>query len=579
MAILKNINYPMNIKNLDIAQLKELADDARKLIINSVVQNGGHLSANLGVVELTIAIHYIFDIPKDKLVFDVGHQCYTHKILTGRKDDFDKLRKKDGISGFPKMQESIFDTANTGHASTSLALTNGIAAAQATDEKSKIITVVGDGALTGGLSFEAINNFFECGSNNRIIILNDNDMSISKNVGLVDKFLKNVRHGGDTTFFEKFGIEYYGTVDGHDFEKLIKALAYAKKSQHSIFVHVITKKGKGYDAAEKSPMAYHGFPIAKINPVCFSHIFGEKLVELAEKNDKIVAVTAAMEDGTGLSAFAEKFPSKFYDVGIAEGYAATFCAGLALGGKKPYFAVYSTFLQRAFDNILHDICLNHLPVTICVDRSGFVAYDGETHQGIYDISFLRGLPNINIICPMDIAEMKKMLDFSLDFNAPLVIKYPKGYINYDYSALVCQNEKFSLGQWRNLTPDNKSDIYLLATGAEMVSQAMRACDILAEESGIVVNVINANSIKPLDTDFLDKLAHKYIITLEDNVVAGGFGSAVVEYFTSKHRMPKIYLKGVSDGICCQATKNELLASAELDAKSIVEFVKTLIKKS
>ncbi|MEG1608875.1 MAG: 1-deoxy-D-xylulose-5-phosphate synthase, partial [Clostridia bacterium] len=440
MSILKKVNYPMDIKKLDINQLQELASDIRKLIISSVIQNGGHLSANLGVVELTIALHYVFDIPKDKLIFDVGHQCYTHKILTGRKNDFDKLRKKDGISGFPKTQESIFDCANSGHASTSLAISNGIATAQDVST-SKVITLLGDGALTGGLCMEAFNNFERCDTNNRIIILNDNDMAISKNVGFVDKFLKQIKFSGDTSFFDAFGIEYYGIVDGHDFNKLIKALTYAKTSKKSIFVHIATKKGKGYEVAEKNPMTYHGYPSTKFNPISFSSIVGQKLVELAENNKNIVAVTAAMEDGTGLTEFAKKFPTRFYDVGIAEGYAATFCAGLSLGGKKPYFAVYSTFLQRAYDGIIHDICLNNIPAVICLDRSGFVAYDGETHQGIYDISFLRCLPKINIICPKDQKEMQNALEFSINFDAPLVIRYPKGYINYEYEKML-QTEKF-----------------------------------------------------------------------------------------------------------------------------------------
>lgn len=574
MSILKKVNYPMDIKKLDIIQLQDLASDIRKLIIASVVQNGGHLSANLGVVELTIALHYVFDIPKDKLIFDVGHQCYTHKILTGRKNDFENLRKSNGISGFPKTQESIFDCANSGHASTALAISNGLSSAQIANSTSKIISLIGDGAFTGGLFFEALNNFSNSDKNNRVIILNDNDMAISKNVGYVDKFLKEVKFNGDTTFFEKFGIEYYGTVDGHDFNKLIKAFNYAKDSEKSIFIHVVTTKGKGYEIAEKNPIVYHGYPSTKFNPITFSNIVGAKLCQLASENANIVAITAAMSDGTGLVGFAKTFPDRFYDVGIAENYAVVFSAGLSLGGKKPYFAVYSTFLQRAYDGVVHDICLNNLPAVICLDRSGFVGYDGETHQGIYDISFLRCLPNINIICPKDQKEMESALDFSVNFNAPLVIRYPKGYINYDYESSF-KDENFQIGKWQLLTQTN-SDIYLLACGAEMCAQAMKCADLLSEEKGILINVVNVNCIKPLDVCMLDKLSSKTLITLEDNTILGGFGSSVAEYYLQNQKYTKLYIKGVPDKIFSQATKSELLAMAELDFKSIAQFVVNIL---
>lgn len=569
--ILNSVNYPEDIKKLNISQLEELASDIRELIVESVMNNGGHLSANLGVVELTIALHYVFDIPQDKLIFDVGHQCYTHKILTGRKDLFKSLRKKDGISGFPKTQESKYDCANSGHASTSLAISNGLAAAAAKDDTSKIITLLGDGAMTGGLSFEALNNFKNTDNNNRIIILNDNDMAISKNVGFINNYLKQVKYNGESSFFENLGIDYYGVVDGHNLDHLIKAFTYAKNCGKSLIVHVATIKGRGFALAEKNPMSYHGYPIHKVNTVCFSDFVGEKLFTLAAENPNIIAVTAAMTDGTGLGNFSKTYPNRFYDVGIAEGYATTFCAGLALANKKPYFAVYSTFMQRALDNIAHDVCISSLPVVICLDRSGFVAYDGETHQGIYDISLLSCLPNINIICPKDKNQLFKMLDFSVNFDKPLVIRYPKGYIDTLYNDA---QSDFTLGKWENLT-NNSSNFYILACGGIIVDNAIKAKEILNSQ-GIEINVINACSIKPLDTQMLDLLKDKTLLTLEDNVLQGGFGSIVSEYYKSKNISVSLYSKGAQDTTYCQASLNELLEIAELDSKHIADFIKSII---
>ncbi len=472
--ILEMIQKENDIKKLDEEQLKELSGEIRQFLIEKISRTGGHLASNLGVVELTMALHLTLDFPEDKLIWDVGHQSYTHKLLTGRKDGFDDLRKYGGMSGFPKRKESACDAFDTGHSSTSISAGLGyVAARELRGEKHSVVSVIGDGALTGGMAYEALNNASRLKSN-FIIVLNDNNMSISENVGGMSKYLNGLRTAqaytglkkgvedtlkripgtGDRIvnqirktksgikqlfvpgmFFEDMDITYLGPVDGHDIRKLVKVLSEARRVDRAVLVHVITKKGKGYAPAEENPARFHGlgpFDIETGEPVgaeetdSYTQVFSKVLVDIAKRDDKVAAITAAMADGTGLSAFSRRFPERFFDVGIAEEHAMTFAAGLAAGGMKPVFAVYSSFLQRAYDQTLHDVCLQDLPVVVAVDRAGLVGSDGETHQGVFDLSFLSTIPNMTVISPKNRWEMADMLRFAFDFGHPVAIRYPRG---------------------------------------------------------------------------------------------------------------------------------------------------------
>ena len=524
MAILDSVNSPEDLKKLDPGQLDLLCGEIRSLILDTVFKNGGHLSSNLGAVEAVVALHYVFNAPKDKIIFDVGHQCYAHKILTGRKDEFFTLRTENGIAGFPKTQESVYDVANTGHASTSISLACGLS--RALDGGEQIISFIGDGAMTGGLAFEALNDL-ACMGKKQIIVLNDNEMSISKNVGLISNYLNRLRRERVTRPFALFGLKYIGIVDGHDIKALIKAFNKAKKYSDPVIVHILTKKGKGYKEAEGNPEKFHGYSTSSQSGRSFSQICGETLCELAEKDKDVIAVTAAMASGTGLDVFEKKFPDRFVDVGIAEAHAACMSAGLALGGKKPYFAVYSTFLQRAYDQLLHDVCLNSLPVTICVDRCGIVAGDGETHQGVYDISFMRALPEIAVVAPKDGKELKKTLEWSLTYGKPLAIRYPKAEDVKKYD----RHGEIRLGKWEKLT-DGSAEAVILATGAVSVADA---CEVVAQlaKQGIKVDLVNARFIKPFDEEMLGDIKDKKIFTLEDGVRTGGFGEGVIAYYAER----------------------------------------------
>ena len=567
MNLLDNIKQSSDVKKLKIAQLPILAQECRELIINTVMKNGGHLASNLGVVDLVIGVHYVFNFPTDKLIFDVGHQCYTHKILTGRKDKFSTLRQGGGLSGFPKREESKYDTANTGHASTSLSLACGLSRA---NENAQIISILGDGAMTGGLVCEALNDLaFDKQKHKQIILLNDNKMSISENVGYISHYLgelNDFKKKGIPAPFSEFGLDYYGSIDGHNYTEIIKALQAAKESTKSILIHVRTKKGKGYLPAEEDPVSYHGYSTGS-SQTTFSSVFGDKICSLAKNNKDIWAITAAMKTGVGLNEFAKLYPDRFVDVGIAEGHGMTMAAGLALGHKKPYFAVYSTFLQRAFDNLLHDVCLNNLPVTICLDRSGIVSSDGETHQGIYDVSFLRCMPNIVIAQPKDYAELEDMLDFSINANYPLVIRYPKGAISTTYT----KHDKIELGKFEKLIYNKENSISLIASGATMVEQAYIAAQKLKEKN-INVNVINARFVAPLDEQMLKELSNTTIITLEDNTAKGSFGAAVCEFFASNRIISNIYSKNLGTKPDSQDSKNHILEEHKLDALSICNFI-------
>ncbi len=565
MSILDKINTSNDVKKLNINQLEELSGDIRELIVNSVLQNGGHLSSNLGVVELVVGLHYVFDFPKDKLIFDVGHQCYTHKILTGRKEGFRRLRQSDGVSGFPKFQESEFDTANTGHASTSLSIACGLARAL-TD--SQIISILGDGAMTGGLICEALNDI-SFGSNKQIIIINDNKMSISENETYTSYFLSRLDSLTKSNSLNRIGVKYYGSIDGHNFDEIIKALEWAKESEKTVIIHAVTQKGKGYKPAEDDPVGYHGYSTS-ISSNSFSKVFGQKLCKMADENEDIWAITAAMKDGVGLNDFAQKHKERFVDVGIAEAHAMTMSSGLALGGKRPYFAVYSSFLQRAFDNLLHDICLNNLPVIVCIDRAGIVSNDGETHQGIYDVSFLRCMPNICIMQPKDYVELENMLDFSIKCNCPVAIRYPKGESKYTWQV----HEPIQMGKFEKISFDADNKVTILAGGALMNEVAMNAAERLASKN-INVNVINARFVKPLDSDMLDEIKNTKIVVLEDNASCGGLWSAVLEYYAQSNAGVEIFAKNLGDNTYIQASTAEILKEHNLDALSIVDFVKKL----
>lgn len=598
------------IKNLTIPELYQLAQEVRQVIIDTAITNGGHLSGNLGVVELTIALHYVFDFPKDKLIFDVGHQCYTHKLLTGRYDKFKTLRKKDGISGFPKKSESEYDVFDSGHSGNSVSVGLGLARARdLAGEDFEIISLVGDASLTTGMCMEALN---DAGANptKQIVILNDNNMSIAGNVGAVSssltklrtkstykkfkkklvtivskhikipKALTNIKRIKNSfkymlmqgVLFEEFGLKYLGPIDGHNFKELIEYLTLAKNESKSIVIHVITKKGKGCVEAEENPGKYHGIsPLinSKEKEKTYSEVFGETINELADKDEKIVAITAAMRDGTGLTDFAKEHAERFFDVGIAEEHAVTMSAGLALGGYKPYFAVYSSFLQRGYDQLIEDVALQDLPVKICVDRSGIVGSDGETHQGVYDNGFLNTIPNLTIITPCSKEALKDALKWSVNYSKPLIIKYPRG------ACEPLNQVSFAPNKWGYLI-NNDSKTVLLSVGSLMTAEAEKAEKILSEH-GIKVDVVYVNCIKPLDCEFLLSIKNKTIITLEDNVEDGGFGSIISEFYNKKDVKVDLHILALKNAFVAHATVDETLESNGLSAKNIADFVKNIVK--
>lgn len=617
MSLIEKLKLPDDIKKLSDTELAILAKDIRQLILDTVISNGGHLASNLGVVELTLALYKVFDFPKDKLIFDVGHQCYTHKILSGRLDKFSSLRKKDGLSGFPKREESAYDSFNTGHSSSALSVACGfIRAKKLSSENFEIVSVIGDGSLTGGLIFEALNDSGNIGEK-QIIILNDNSMSISKNVGAMSNYLLRLHNSNfynslkgsvSKTFsgmkfgkidavkvlenikkrvkyavqgglpFDQFNLKYFGPIDGHNFQELIKVLEMAKKEKNSVIIHVVTKKGRGYLPAEINPDKYHGISASKCNykkdckeenlNETFSEVFGKTLTEMAEKNDKIVAVTAAMSEGTGLTSFQNKFPERFFDVGIAEAHAVTMSAAMSLYGYKPYFAVYSSFLQRGFDEVLLDVCMQNLPVTFCIDRSGIVGEDGETHQGIFDLSYLMMMPNLTVCAPKDTRELKEILKFSENFNAPLAIRYPKGCsINYENSS------KIEYSKWEKLTSD--SNIYLLAVGAKMNEIVFNASKILKEKK-ILTTVVNCRFVKPFDLELLKSLKGKYVFTFEDNVINGGFGANISLFFNSHNINCKVHNFAFPDKFISHASVSQIYEANNLTSENIASEIEKFV---
>ena len=570
--ILDKINKPNDIKRIDPEEYEQLAQEIRQFLIDSISKTGGHLASNLGVVELTMALHIVFDLPTDKLIWDVGHQSYTHKILTGRKNQFNKLRKYGGMSGFPKRNESNYDAFDTGHSSTSISAGLGYASARnITGEDYHVISVIGDGALTGGMAYEALNNASSL-KKNFIIVLNDNSMSISENVGGISRILDDVRSSysyydlkedvkntlhklpnGDALvekikktksnikqfivpgqIFEDMGIQYLGPVDGHNIHKLIKIFNIAKRVDSPVLVHVVTQKGHGYAPAEKNPSRFHGIGPFDIKTgkslsvgkgESYSAVFSRKICDIAKNDRSVVAITAAMPDGTGLEKFKKWFPDRFFDVGIAEEHAVTFSAGLAAGGMKPVFAVYSSFLQRAFDQILHDVCMQQLHVVFAIDRAGLVGSDGETHQGIFDLSFLSVIPNMTIIAPKNGWELENALEFALEhFYGPIAIRYPRGCA---YTGLSEYVQPIEYGKSELI--HEGSHICLMAVG-NMMETALTTGERL-KEYNIDATIVNARFVKPIDEDMICDIAdeHELLVTLEENVYTGGFGEAVSRY--------------------------------------------------
>ena len=569
--ILDKIENPKDLKILNIKAKEELAGEIREKLLDVVSKTGGHLASNLGVVELTIALHSVFDMPKDKIVWDVGHQTYVHKMLTGRNKKIETLRKLDGIAGFPKSKESEYDSFNTGHSSTSISAALGMARARdIKGEDNNVIAVIGDGALTGGMALEALN---DAGSSKTklIVILNDNEMSISKNVGGISEFLTKIRTKKfykksnnlvrkvlektpvigspiiraarkikyslkqlvlPNMFFEDLGFKYLGPVDGHDIERVEWILELAKKEQEPVLVHIITKKGKGYKIAEENPDKFHAtssFDIEtgksiKEKKKDYSAVFGEKLVELAKENKNIVAITAAMTDGTGLRKFKEQYPERFFDVGIAEQHAVTLAAGLAKEGLVPVVSIYSSFYQRAYDQVIHDICMQELPVVMCVDRAGIVGNDGETHQGLLDLSFFNIIPNLTIMAPKDFKELEQMLEYAVNLKAPVVIRYPRGSENKDIKFDLHEGIKQGKAE---ILKEGK-DISIIAIG-KMVAKAVELVKEL-EEQGKEVEVINTRFLKPFDDKTILETIQKTknVITIEDNSIVGGLATKVKE---------------------------------------------------
>ncbi|MBE5949168.1 MAG: 1-deoxy-D-xylulose-5-phosphate synthase [Lachnospiraceae bacterium] len=569
--ILDRITGPNDIKKLKPEEYGQLAGEIREFLINTISVSGGHLASNLGVVELTMALHLVLDLPKDKIIWDVGHQSYTHKLLTGRREAFEALREYGGLSGFPKRTESACDAFNTGHSSTSISAGLGIAAAnKLNDSDGTVVSVIGDGALTGGMAYEALNNAAQL-KRNFIIILNDNEMSISANVGGVSKYLNNIRTGqtynklkkrvlavlskipGCGNFlinkirktksgikqllipgmlFEDMGIKYIGPIDGHDIERLVEIIGEARNLDKAVMIHVITKKGKGFAPAEERPEKFHGvgpFDVntgdsLKVKKTDYTTVFSNTLIELAHKNPKLVAITAAMPDGTGLAAFKKEFPDRFFDVGIAEEHAVTFAAGMASEGLKPVVAVYSSFLQRAYDQILHDVCIQDLPVVFALDRAGLVGNDGETHQGIFDLSYLTSIPNMSIFAPKNARELKEGLEFAAEYSGPIALRYPRGTA---YQGLEEFAEPVVFGKSEVIY--REKDIALLAVGS-MVEVATEVRDRL-KEAGYHVTLVNARFVRPIDEQCIDELikTHSLLVTLEENVLNGGYGEKVVSY--------------------------------------------------
>ena len=612
MSIIDDVNYPSDIKKLSRNELKTLAKEVREFIIGSVSETGGHLSSNLGVIELTIALHYVFNAPKDKLIWDVGHQTYTHKILTGRKNKMHTLRKKNGLSGFPNRNESLYDEFGAGHSSTSISAALGISEGlKKTKSKNRAIAIIGDGAMTAGMAFEALNNAGNSG-NDLLVILNDNDMSISKNVGALNNYLAKLLsgkiYGGfkstgkallskatpilelarkteehikgmviPGTLFEEFGFNYIGPIDGHDIDALIDTLSNIKSLKGPQFFHVATKKGYGYKPAEDNPNLYHGVSkfnadngtTEKINSQkTFTEIFSDWIMNQARSSKKLCAITPAMSDGSGLTLFSEKYPDRFYDVGIAEQHALTFAAGLSLTGYKPVVAIYSTFMQRAYDQFIHDIAIQNIPMLFAIDRAGIVGADGATHSGNFDISFLRCIPNIVLMAPSNENDCYHMLTLGYQYEGICAVRYPRGYGS---GQLVSKTNKILIGKAKEVREGK--DIAILCFGP-----LIETCKSVAEE--LNASLIDMRFIKPIDETIIIKnaLSHKLVVTVEDNTVKGGAGSAVLEVLSQQQISCKTLCLGIPDKFLEHGSQEEVYKICGLDKNGILSKIVNHINK-
>ena len=567
------------LKLLNNRELEALCENIRGRIISSVLENGGHLSSNLGVVELTVALHYVFDFPKDKIIFDVGHQCYAHKMLSGRMDKFSTLRKKSGLAGFPKRSESEYDSYNTGHAGTSISAALGMAKARdLAGADYNVIAVIGDGSFNNGLVYEAFNSLKQLGAR-ILIILNDNGMSISPTVGSMHEYLEVLKNDVEERYhknrragiFERFGLEYDGVYDGNDVVAMIAELKRVKEKlkSGSVIMHVMTKKGKGFGPGEDDPEATHGISDSgSVNEVVeYSQVLGKKLAGLAKKDARVVAVTAAMTGSLGLSDFFREFPARSVDVGICEEHAAVFCAAMAAQGFKPYYVVYSTFLQRSFDEIILDICSQNLPVTLCIDRAGISGADGETHQGVFDLSYLSLIPNMAIAVPKDTNELEAMLDFSLGYNGPLAIRYPRA-CSHNFGG----GGKIELGKWEIMRRGD-GKIAMLACGERAIARAIAAADDAERKCGVCPAVINARFVKPLDSAVLNSLSEESIITIEDNALIGGFGSLIAEYYSESKKRIKVF--AYRDKFIEHGGVNELMDENGMNVADILSYIENL----
>lgn len=618
--LLEQIKKENDIKNIAKEDWDRLAAEIRQFLIEKISVTGGHLGSNLGAVELTMALHLALNLPEDKIIWDVGHQSYTHKLLTGRREGFENLRKYGGLSGFPKRKESECDCFDTGHSSTSISA--GLGMVKARDikgEKNTVVAVIGDGSLTGGMAYEAMNNASRL-ETNYIIILNDNNMSISENVGGVSKYLNNIRtadkylhlrdsiyyslrdkKNGDAVvefvrrvksgfkhlvipgmFFEDMGLTYLGPVDGHDVKAMVKVINEAKKCKKAVLVHVMTNKGKGYEPAERHPARFHGaepFDIATGLPknkklkANYTDVFSTVMLKMGQRNEKVVAITAAMPDGTGLKRFQNMYPERFFDVGIAEQHAVTFAAGLAAGGLIPVVAVYSSFLQRAYDQILHDVCIQNLPVVFAIDRAGIVGSDGETHQGIFDLSYLSSIPNMHIMAPKNKWELSDMMKFAVNFGAPIAVRYPRGEA---YDGLEEYREPIVYGKSEMIFEEK--DIALMAVGS-MVKTAVEVRDKL-KEKGYNVTLVNGRFVKPVDTGMIERLSdnHTLLVTMEENVESGGFGEKVRSFVDERKFTMGVLNICVPDEYVEHGNVELLRREIGIDADSIVTKIEQRMEK-
>ncbi|MBB2182394.1 1-deoxy-D-xylulose-5-phosphate synthase [Lachnospiraceae bacterium MD1] len=614
--LLDGINNANDIKKIKAQDYDKLAREIRDFLIQNVSQTGGHLASNLGVVELTMALHLFLNLPQDKLIWDVGHQAYTHKVLTGRKNLFSTLRQMDGMSGFPKREESVCDSFDTGHSSTAISAALGLVKARDLNgENNKVVAVLGDGALTGGMAFEAINNAGRL-KTNLIIVLNDNNMSISENVGGMANYLAKLRTNSKYTgfkenmentliqmpgvgkalvdklkrskdaikyfmlpsmFFEDMGLTYIGPIDGHNISQMITAFEAASRAKKAVVVHVLTRKGKGYKPAEKYPSRYHsvetfdvvsGSPLKKEKVDSYTKVFSDTMLRLAQSNDKLVAITAAMPSGTGLTHFMKQYPDRFFDVGIAEEHAVTFAAGMAMGGYKPVVAIYSTFMQRSYDQIIHDVCINNLPVVFAIDRAGITGRDGKTHQGIFDLSFLSHIPNLTVMAPKNRYELEEMLAYAVSYDGPVAVRYPKGDA-YDglseYRAPIVHGKSEVLKQG--------SDIAILALGS-MVKTGAEVAETL-EKEGISTSLVNVRFASPIDIEIIDELTkkHKILVSMEENVRNGGYGQKVADYLCESKKNIRYINISVPDEYIEHGGVSELHKKLGLDAESIYNRIR------